>query len=302
MRAAAFRSYGTAEVLGVEDLPETHATPGTIRIRTLAASVNPIDWWVRAGALQAYFPLTFPVIPGRDAAGIVDEIGEGVTGVSIGDLVFGLGGVTGATAEFAVLDVWATAPASWSPAEAAAAGLAAATAVSALTALGDLNGKTLLIEGAAGSVGAAASAIAISLGATVIGTAREANHAFLTALGVTPTTYGPGLTQRVAELAPGGIDLAFDTAGSGSLPELVELTGSLDSVVTVADGARARELGVRAINAENSSAALATAANLGVAGAYTPRVAETLPLESIALAHEHAESGAGKIVILLTEG
>ncbi|GGJ68684.1 hypothetical protein GCM10010121_094290 [Streptomyces brasiliensis] len=111
MRAARFQEYGGAENLVIEQVPEPHPGPGEIRIRVAAASVNPIDWKVRAGAAREVLPLELPAIPGRDAAGVVDEIGDGVQGVDIGDRVFGLGDVTGATAELAVLSAWAHAPA-----------------------------------------------------------------------------------------------------------------------------------------------------------------------------------------------
>jgi NADPH:quinone reductase-like Zn-dependent oxidoreductase len=297
MRAATYRTYGGVEVLGVEDLAVPHATRGTVRIATVAASVNPVDWIIRAGLVREVLPVEFPAVPGRDAVGVVDEVGEGVTDVAVGDLVFGVTGVTGATAERVVLFAWAKPPASWTAPEAAAAGLAATTAVPGLAALGDLDGRTLLVDGAAGSVGAAASVIAVSRGTRVIGTASERNHAYLESLGVIPTTYGPGLEGRVAALAPSGVDVALDAAGAGSLPQLIALTGSPDRVVTVADGARGRGLGVHLVNAQNDSTMLAVAAELGAAGAYTPRVVETFALDDIARAHARAEAGAGKVAV-----
>jgi len=85
--------------------------PGEIRIRVAAAGVNPIDWKLRSGAGREVLPVDLPAIPGREA--VVDRMGEGVQGVSVGDRVFGLGGLTGATAESAVLSAWAHAPATW---------------------------------------------------------------------------------------------------------------------------------------------------------------------------------------------
>ncbi len=91
----------------IEQAPDPHPGPGEIRVRATAAGVNPIDWKLRTGALRQLIPLALPAVPGRDAVGVVDEIGAGVQGVSIGDRVFSLGGVTGATAELAVLSAWA---------------------------------------------------------------------------------------------------------------------------------------------------------------------------------------------------
>ncbi|MFF3259435.1 NADP-dependent oxidoreductase [Streptomyces sp. NPDC002932] len=299
MRAARFHEYGEAESLVIEQVPDPHPGPGEIRVRVAAAGVNPIDWKLRAGALHQLFPLELPAIPGRDGAGVVDEIGDGVRGVSVGDRVFGLGGVTGATAELLVLSAWAHTPDAWSDEQAAGAGLASVTAMGGLNALGSLAGRTLLVEGAAGGVGSAAVEIAVAQGATVIGTASERNHEFLTALGAVPTTYGPGLAQRLTTLAPHGVDIALDTAASGSLDDLVALTGDPRRVATVADHAGGQRLGTHVVNAENDSALLSAAAELGGQGRYTPRIEQAYPLERIAEAHAHAERRRtrGKIVI-----
>ncbi|MEU3460476.1 NADP-dependent oxidoreductase [Streptomyces sp. NPDC006733] len=299
MRAARFHEYGGPENLVIEQAPDPHPGPGEIRVRVAAASVNPIDWKLRAGALQQMIPLELPAIPGRDGAGVVDEIGEGVQGVSTGDRVFGLGGVTGASAELFLLSAWAHTPATWNDEQAAGAGLASVTALRGLNALGSLAGRTLLVEGAAGGVGSAAVEIAVAHGATVIGTASERNHAFLTELGALPTTYGPGLAERLATLAPHGVDLVLDTAASGSLDDLVALTGDPQRVATVADHAGGQRLGTHVVNAENDSTLLSAAAELGGQGRYTPRIEQTFPLERIADAHAQAERGRtrGKIVI-----
>ncbi|MFB9682017.1 NADP-dependent oxidoreductase [Streptosporangium vulgare] len=301
MRAARFHEYGGAKSLVVEQAPDPHPGLGEIRVRVAAAGVNPIDWKLRTGALHQLLPLELPAIPGRDAAGVVDEIGDGVRGVSIGDRVFGLGGVTGATAELVILSAWAHTPATWNDEQAAGAGLASVTAMRGLNALGSLAGRTLLVEGAAGGVGSAAVEIAVARGATVIGTAGERNHEFLTSLGAVPTTYGPGLAQRLSALAPHGVDLALDTAASGSLDDLVAITGDPARVATVADHAGGQRLGTHVVNAENDSSLLSAAAELGRQGRYTPRIEQAYPLERIADAHAHAERGRtrGKIVICI---
>ncbi|MEU2458342.1 NADP-dependent oxidoreductase [Streptomyces sp. NPDC012473] len=301
MRAARYHEYGGTDTLVVEQAPDPLPGPGEIRVRVAAAGVNPVDWKVRDGSVRDFLPVDLPAIPGRDAVGLVGMTGEGVTSVDIGDRVFGLGGVTGATAELAVLSAWAPAPAAWSDEEAAGAGLASVTALGGLKALGRLEGRTLLVEGAAGGVGGAAVEIARALGATVIGTASERNHAYLASLGAVPVTYGAGLAERLTSLAPNGVDLVLDAAASGSLPDLVEIAGGPDRVVTVADHVNAERLGVRVANAVNDSALLAEAAALGEQGRYVPRIDRTYPLEEIAQAHAHSESGhvRGKIVILL---
>ncbi|GAB2685039.1 NADP-dependent oxidoreductase [Saccharopolyspora gloriosae] len=301
MRAVRYHEYGGVEELVVEQAPEPHPGAGEIRIRVAAAGVNPVDWKVRSGAARDFLTVELPAIPGRDAAGVVDEIGTGVSGVNVGDRVFGLGGVTGASAESAVLSAWAAAPDTWDDAQAASAGLASVTAIGGLNPLGPLEGRTLLVEGGAGGVGSAAIEIAIARGATVIATAGERNHAYLASLGAVPTTYGPGLAERVGALAPGGVDAALDTAASGSLADLVAIVGDPARVSTVADQAGAARLGAHQANAENNPAYLAEAAELGAQGRYTPQVERTFSLDELAEAHSYVERGhtRGKVAILL---
>lgn len=209
--------------------------------------------------------------------------------------MFGLGGLFGAAAEHATLSAWAALPEGWTAEQGAAAGLALVSAGGALNALGDLAGKTVLVEGAAGGVGSATVALAIARGATVIGTASAGKHEYLRSLGATPTTYGDGLAIRIKELAPEGVDAVVDTAGSGSLPDLVAIAGDASRVVTIADHKLAGGLGVRHIMAENDSRLLAE----GARSEYRPHVAETFPLDRIADAHRSSEQGhtQGKIVV-----
>lgn len=298
MQAVTYREYGEPSVLKVEDTPEPHAGPGKVRIRVEAASVNPIDWKLRAGYLQQVMPLQFPVIPGRDAAGVVDEVGDGVTGTVVGDRVFGLSD-TGTTAEYSVLTAWAPIPDAWTVEQAAAAGVASETAIRVLDLLNVGAGSTLLVDGAAGGVGSAAVQIAVARGATVIGTASEHNHEYLRSLGATPTTYGPGLADRVTALAPGGVDAAFDVTGAGSLPDLITVASGADNVVTIADQT-AQEHGVRmSAGTEKPELALAEAADLGKAGKYAPHVATAYRLEQTAEAHSVSQAGhvQGKLVV-----
>ncbi|SDO30004.1 NADPH:quinone reductase [Microbacterium sp. ru370.1] len=297
MRAARFHSYGAPDVLNVEDAPEPHAGDGAIRIAVRAASVNPIDVLLRAGQLAEFLPLDLPAVPGRDAVGVVDEVGPGVTGTEVGDLVFGLGGVSDTTAEFAVLTAWSAVPEKWSIAQAAAAGLAGATAAAAIEALGDLTGATLLIEGASGAVGTAVAAFARAAGATVIGTGRESSHPALHEIGVIPTTYGAGLAERVAALAPNGVDAAVHSAPSNSLEDLVAIVGDASRVVTVVDSQGAARLGAVQANARNDSELLRRAAALGAAGSWVPRVDHEFNLTAIVDAHTTAESESGKVVV-----
>ena len=299
MKAVQFSEYGGPEVLHVSDVEEPHAGAGQIRVAVRGAGVNPVDWKVRSGAMQQFIPIDLPGIPGSDVAGVVDEVGDGVTDVSVGDEVFGFA-VGGAAAEEAVLEHYAKKPAGMSWAEAAGLPVAVETAVRTLDLLGLEPGQTILVNGAAGGVGSAAVQFARARGARVIGTASEGNHEFLRTLGAEPTTYGDGMVDRVRALAPDGVDLALDTAGRGALPELIEITGSPDNVVTIADFSAA-EHGVRvSTGAERSWEALGQAAQLAEAGELTLPVERTFPFEQAPEAHRISEDGhvRGKLVLV----
>lgn len=300
MRAARFHSYGGPDVLTVDDAPEPHAVPGTVRIAVQAVSVNPIDYIIRSGAAQKMLPLDLPAIPGRDAVGFVDEVGEGVETARVGDRVFGVGGVSDTSGEYAVLTAWSHAPTAWSDGQAAAAGLASATAAAAIEELGDLAGKTILIEGASGAVGTAAAAMALAAGATVVGTGSDSNQNYLTGLGIIATTYGAGLSERLDRLAPQGIDAAFHSAPSSSLADLVKIVGDPARVVTVIDAEGAAELGAKKVDARNESVLVERGGDLGERGRYTPRVDYELPLDKIADAHTLAQNGSGKVVVTIS--
>jgi len=289
VQAVVFDRYGGPDVLQVAEVDEPHAGPGQIRVAVRASSVNPIDWKLRSGALAEVMPVELPRILGYDASGVVDEVGDGVEGVSAGDEVFGFG-VGFAAAEYALLDDFALKPAGLSFEEAAGYPVAAETAVRALEALRLQAGQTVLINGAAGGVGTAAVQIALARGARVIGTAGEANHDYLRQLGAEPTTYGEGLVERVREL--GGAELAFDTAGRGAIPDLVEITGSPDKVITIADYS-APQYGVRVTGASDGRAvhALAEAAQLFVEGKFSLPVAGVFPFAEAAEAHRLLEKG-----------
>jgi NADPH:quinone reductase-like Zn-dependent oxidoreductase len=147
MRAVQFSTYGGPEVLQWAEAPEPHAGPGQIRIAVRAASVNPIDWKRFSGAMSGGEPMAGTGYLGVDAAGVVDEVGEGVTGVSVGDQVFGRGQHT--QAEYAVLDAWAAKAPSVDWAVAAAAGVAErvrAAAGGPVDAVFDVAGKTPVEE------------------------------------------------------------------------------------------------------------------------------------------------------------
>jgi NADPH:quinone reductase-like Zn-dependent oxidoreductase len=299
VKAVRFSRFGGPDVLEIVDLPEPHPGPGEVRIAVRAAGVNPSDWKKRQGLMDRELPQTM----GHEAAGVVDELGEGVTDVAVGDRVFGLSAEGAAQAELAVLSYYAPVPPSLDLAGAAALPAAVETATRALDQLGAGSGSTLLINGASGSVGSAAVQLAVARGARVIGTASPANHDYLRSLGAEPVAYGEGLAGRVRALAPGGVDVALDVAGSGVLPELIELAGAPEHVVTLADFSGAREHGVRFSSGDAGRAvyALGEIGGLIESGRFSLPVAQTFPLAEVAEAHRVSEQGRvrGKLVLLV---
>ncbi|MFD7428123.1 NADP-dependent oxidoreductase [Streptomyces sp. NPDC059818] len=299
MKAVRFSRFGGPEVLEVVDLPDPRPGPGQVRIAVRAAGVNPSDWKKRQGLMGQELPQTM----GYEAAGRVDELGEGVTDVAVGDHVFGFSADGAAQAELAVLSTYAPVPPSLDFPGAAALPAAVETATRALDQLGVGSSGTLLISGASGSVGSAAVQLAVVRGARVIGTASAANHAYLRSLGAEPVAYGEGLVERVRALAPGGVDLALDVAGSGVLPELIGLAGGPGRVVTIADFTGAREHGVRFSSGDAGRAvhALGGIGELIESGRFSLPVARTFPLTEVAEAHRAGEDGRvrGKLVLVV---
>jgi len=301
MKAVRFSEFGGPEVLKIVDVPDPHPGPGEIRVAVRAAGVNPCDCKARRGEMGGELPQT----TGREVAGVVDEVGTGVTDVSIGDRVFGFsGGSAGSgAAELAVVSDYAPIPPSLDFAEAAGLPVALETATRSLDTLGVAEGQTLLVNGAAGGIGSTAVQLAVARGVRVIGTASARNHEYLRSLGAEPVSYGEGLIYRVRALAPNGVDLALNIAGSGVLPDLIELADGPEHVVTIADFAGARAYGVTFSRGDAGRAlhAIADIGELIDTGRFSLPVAQTFPLAQIADAHRVSEAGhvRGKLVLLV---
>lgn len=299
MKAAQFHRFGGPEVLQIVELPDPHPGPGEIRIQVRAAGINPSDWKKRQGQLDPELPQTL----GYEAAGVVDELGDGVVDVALGDRVFGFCTAGQAQAELAVLTHYAPVPSPLDFAGAAALPAAVETATRALDQLGVDGSSTLLISGASGSIGRAAVQLAVARGARVIGTAGPSHHDDLRSMGAEPVSYGDGVIERVRALAPDALDAALDVAGSGILPDLIQLTGDPERVVTIADFAGAQQHGVR-FSSGDAGRALHALAGIGAligSGRFTLPVAQTFPLDDIAEAHRAGENGRprGKLVLLI---
>ena len=172
MKAIQYQQFGGPEVLEVVELPDPHPAPGQIRAAVRAAGVNPIDWKLRRGMRGGDLPQT----TGGEVAGVVDELGDGVADVAVGDEVFGFAAGGGGAAELALSADYAPIPPSLDFAGAAGLPVAVETAVRTLDLVGVGAGRTVVINGAAGVVGSSAVQIAVDRLARVIGTASPGNH------------------------------------------------------------------------------------------------------------------------------
>ncbi|EYR64572.1 alcohol dehydrogenase [Actinotalea ferrariae CF5-4] len=304
MRAIAYTTYGGPDVLELTDLPTPKVGPDSVLVRVRATSVNPVDWKVREGYLDGLMDTVFPVVPGWDVAGVVEQVGLDVHELEVGDEVFGyvrkdvVGGGTTAELVAAPVRTLAHKPQTASFEEAAAIPLAGLTAYQALHRLGVTEGDTVLIHAAAGGVGGFAVQIARALGARVIGTAGERNHDHLRALGAEPVAYGDGLVERVRALAPDGVDVVLDLVGDGAVATTPEVGTADVRVGSVAD-AEVTAVGGTYMWVRPSSTDLAALAALVDQGKVRTDVAQVFPLEETAAAHELSASGhvRGKVVV-----
>ncbi|ROQ37003.1 NADPH:quinone reductase-like Zn-dependent oxidoreductase [Frondihabitans sp. PhB188] len=288
MQAVQFRAYGSPDVLDVVDTSEPVAPAGGVLIRVIASGVNGLDAILRQGFMAEQMPVEFPAGVGLEASGEVLAVGEGVTGTAVGDVVFGFGAAT--AAEKAVLVTWAAVPATVDPIEAGGWAVAIETAGRVLTLLAPAEGSTVLVSGASGGVGTALVQLAVARGLRVIGTASEANQERVTALGATAVVYGDGLADRVRATAPEGVSAAFDLAGSGIVPELIEIVGDASHVISIADFS-APEHGARVSTSQTEADPAASFAEAIAIDGFGIPVAATFPL---ARAGEAQELVAGK--------
>ena len=307
-RAVQFRRFGGPEVLEIVEREDPAPGEGQVRLAVRAAAVNPLDWKLRSGAMASTDAPPEPRVPGFDVAGVVEAVGDGVVDLAVGDEVLGKS-TGGAYAEKALASVRALtrkpAEVSWEVAAALPVVVSTAYRVLALLGIdeGDHTGTTLVVDGAAGGVGVMTVQIAVARGATVIGSASEAHQDDVRALGATPVVYGEGLADRVRAVAPQGVDRALDTAGKGSLRDLVALTGSPEKVLTIADYAGAQDLGVTFSSggdADTETRALAEAVALVAEDRLRAPAVVTYPLEEAGTAQDDNQHRrvAGKLVLL----
>ncbi|MBF6175185.1 NADP-dependent oxidoreductase [Nocardia blacklockiae] len=303
-RAVQLGSFGGLEVLEVREIPAPQAGPGQVRVRVTAAGLNPMDWIMIADSDTASrFGLSLPAGFGTDYAGVVDQVGAGVTGFAPGDRVFG-GALSRAVADFVVVEAAGAVAANEAhhtpdgvdDRTAATLTIAGRTASAALAVIDPGPGDTVLIGGAGGGVGVFAVQLARLAGARVIGTGSATSADFLRELGAEPVTYGDGLADRVRALAPGGVTAALDLHGTETVRVARELgvpDGRIGLIAAQVDGVSS------ANGADAAPEALDDLARAVAAGRLRVPIAASFPIEQIRRAAE-LQAGRhvqGKIVI-----
>ncbi|MEK5641192.1 alcohol dehydrogenase [Paenibacillus rhizosphaerae] len=304
MKAITFNRLGPPDVLQLTELPVPSAGPGTVRVRVQTAGVMPIDAKVRSGSVPYAQSHPFPIIPGNEFAGIIDEVGDDVSEFVRGDEVIGFT-MFGGYAEYVVVSSdqlvrkpagmpWETAGGFTGNGQGAHMGLEA---------IRIQPGDTVLIHGAAGGLGTFAVQLALAWGAgRVIGTASEANHDHLQRLGAIPLGYGDGLAARVRAIAPAGVDAALHAGGGDdlALQASVDLVQDLSRIVAMVPSVRAQTLGIRQLTGTRSKERLAELVRIYNEGKVDIHIRKVLPLDQAREAHREIESGHGRGKIVLS--
>jgi NADPH:quinone reductase-like Zn-dependent oxidoreductase len=304
-RAVQLESFGGPEVLNLREVPAPQAGSAQIRVRVAAAGLNPMDWFMTSDPeTAARFGLSLPSGFGTDYAGVVDQVGDGVTGFAIGDRVYG-GALSRAVADYVVIEpaagIAAGGDAHHTPdgvddRTAATLTIAGSTAAAALAVVQPGAGDTVLVGGAAGGVGVFVVQLARRAGARVIGTGSVTSSDYLRGLGAEPVPYGEGLADRVRSLAPSGVTAAIDLYGTETVHVARELGVSDERITTIA----AQVDGIAPANGANAvPGALEEIARLVAAAQIRVPIAASFPIEQIRAAAE-LQAGRhvhGKVVI-----
>jgi NADPH:quinone reductase-like Zn-dependent oxidoreductase len=306
MKAIVLHEYGGAEALRYEDTPRPEPADDQVLIRVVAASINPVDVAIRSGKFEKYFHTTLPIIPGMDASGVVEKVGNKITKLKAGDPVYAFFTLQGegGYAEFVLAkeNEVSQKPGAISYEQAAAVGAAGSTAWQALVETAKLSaGQTVLIHGGSGGVGHFAIQIAKARGARVIATASTAHQDFLKELGADQAI--DYTTTKFEDVAK-DVDVVLDAVGGDTLTRSYGVVKKGGIIVSIAGGPDEKELAARGIRGVSIAAAPTTETfeeltRLIDAKKLKPVVTQTFPLGEVAKAQEQIATRhtRGKIVL-----
>ncbi|MGA1835915.1 NADP-dependent oxidoreductase [Herbiconiux sp. 11R-BC] len=299
--AIVLTEFGGPEVLRWQEVATPRAEPGEVLVRVKAAGVGPTDLNIRAGHLATVFPQGPGSVLGFEAAGVVEELGAGVQGVAVGDPVAVYLPRQGGYGELVSAPVWFGKPEGVSWEAAAALPASAEAALGTLREVRVADGDTIVVLGAAGSVGVIAVQLARSWGARVIGAASPRDERLIHELGAEFVPYGDGVFERVAELTD-RVDAVLDVAGHGGLTEAVAATGDPARVVTLADHPGAAASGALMSNPgpDRAPDALAVTMPMLADGTLRLKAHQALPVADAAEAHRRLASGETHDKLVLT--
>jgi NADPH:quinone reductase-like Zn-dependent oxidoreductase len=311
-KAVRFDKYGGIDVLQVVQVERPTPREGEALVQVKAAGINPSEAGLREGFLQRIWPTTFPAGEGSDFAGIVAELGPGVSQFAVGDEVIGYTAVFPQNPASHADDVVVPAahltprPANVPWEAAGSLYVAGSTAVAAIRAVGLQAGDTLVVSNAAGGVGSLVVQAAIAAGATVIGLSSPAHHPWLKLRGVIPVAYGDGAVERICAVAGGPIDAFIDTYGADYVALALALGVRPERIDTIANFEAPAKYGVKA---EGGSAfasesirvrVLADLADAVSQGKIVVPIAHVYALDDVQAAYRELAQGhtLGKIVLV----
>jgi NADPH:quinone reductase-like Zn-dependent oxidoreductase len=301
--AIRFDRYGPADVLKVVEVERPVPGPGQVLVRVKAAGINLGEAKIREGLFHERWPTTFPSGQGSDLAGIVEELGEGVKHVAVGDEVISFTENRASHAALALVeqDDLVPRPANVPWEQAGALFIAGTAAYAADRAVALREGDTVVISAAAGGVGTIAVQLARLKAARVIGLASEPHHQWLADHGAIPVSYGEGVAERIRQVAAGPIDAFIDGYGHGYVELALELGVRPERINTIVDFPAVEKHGVKFEGnaAAASAGVLAEVARLIDEGQLEIPIANTYPLSDVQAAYRELESGhlLGKIVL-----
>jgi NADPH:quinone reductase-like Zn-dependent oxidoreductase len=301
--AVRFDRYGPADVLKVVEVERPVPGSGQVLVRVKAAGINLGEAKVREGLFHERWPTTFPSGQGSDLAGIVEEVGEGVKHVAVGDEVISFTENRASHAELALVeqDDIVPRPANVPWEQAGALFVAGTAAYAAVRAVALREGDTVVISAAAGGVGTIAVQLARLKAVRVIGLASEPHHQWLADHGAIPVSYDEGVAERIRQVAAGPIDAFIDGYGHGYVELALELGVRPERINTIVDFPAVEKHGVKFEgNAAAANADVLTEiARLIDEGQLEIPIANTYPLSDVQAAYRELESGhlLGKIVL-----